>query len=587
MLIKSLSRKNKLLSGLLCAGILTINSNFATASEFQLGIEQMAYSYDEMLSFDVEKYLAENAPHLLSKSEAISHFAGYSAISPKVILAMIEMQSGLVSNAAADLESPLAQMSNQYGFVEQLREMAEQLREVGHQEKSLQTTMLSGHMNQLSETFQKLFPQEAKMMANATAKSLDTSLPGSSGLTSQPAPSTGLTVSNAASLPPANLLSLPYPVGKTWYIGGAHANDGGTGVHSSLDLSTGGFGWGADLSNIWVQSAAPGTVKVHSSCFMEIIHDGGWSTTYYHMSDLAWSTGASINRNTNIGHYASNKAQALCNGGSSTGPHLHFSLKKNGYFNSLNGVSLSGYKIKATSNKSYDTNCDYFNLSQWGSTWCAGNYYNPGVDLFRGVKISSLNGTATTELYYKMIVPAAPAGSNRVIFETSGGTGDVDLYVKKGGIPTLNDYDCRPFLDGNNEKCDSSNGLSTDIGGTWYVMLHGAKQFLNTSITARHSGWYDSNNITVNKGAWNHSWVNVPEGTKSLTISISGFSGDPDLYVAYGSQASTSNWTCRPYKDTGVTETCTINNPQAGQWHIGINGYSYTSGINLKARWEP
>ncbi len=571
--------KNNKLTQLVLAGIISLNATYASASSFQLSVDQMTYTHEEMLNFDIEKYLEKKAPHMLSKAETISHFAGYSGVSPKVLIAMIEMQSGMVTSPNASQESPFGQLSTQYGFSEQMRDMAEQLLELRHGKQHLNASMLASQMDNLSQVYQSMFPEEAKALSNKKSST------NASSLTSQ---SNGLTTMAAASIPPTNLLSLPYPVGKTWYLGGAHANDGGTGVHSSLDLyDVSAGGWGTNLSNIWVQSAAPGTVKVHSSCFMEIIHEGGWSTTYYHMSDLAWSTGASINRNTNIGHYANNKAQALCGGGSSTGPHLHFSLKKNGYQSSLNGVSLSGYLIEASSSKSYDTNCNYFNLSQWGSTWCAGKYFNPGVNLYRGAKVSPLNGTATTELYYKMIVPSAPAGSNNIVFQTSGGTGDVDLYVKKGSVPTLTNYDCRPFLNGNNETCNSSNGLSTDIAGTWYVLLHGASQFQNTSITARHSGWYDSNNITVNQGAWNHSYINIPAGTKSLTVTISGFSGDPDLYLNYGSQASTSAWSCRPYKGTGVAETCTINNPKAGQWHIGINGYSYTSGINMKARWEP
>ncbi|WP_367379596.1 PPC domain-containing protein [Arsenicicoccus sp. oral taxon 190] len=37
-----------------------------------------------------------------------------------------------------------------------------------------------------------------------------------------------------------------------------------------------------------------------------------------------------------------------------------------------------------------------------------------------------------------------PAGATNLQITTSGGTGDVDLYVKAGSAPTTTSYDCRP-----------------------------------------------------------------------------------------------------------------------------------------------
>ena len=54
----------------------------------------------------------------------------------------------------------------------------------------------------------------------------------------------------------------------------------------------------------------------------------------------------------------------------------------------------------------------------------------------------------------------------------SGGTGDADLYVRKGSYPTTSTYTCSPYLDGNDEYC-------TIIGytGTVYVMIDAASAF--------------------------------------------------------------------------------------------------------------
>lgn len=531
-----------------------------------LSLYDLTYSYKEMLEFDVHTYIENQAPHLSDYAELISHYAGKSGTSPRIIIALIEMESGLINQNAGDVELPFGDLSSQYGFKNQLNDVGEQLLLFRHGKLPFAHSWLAIKIGELSLTVYQLFPDyDVKNNDQKSARK----------------------ASKAATTPPWNMLSLPYPVGDTWYVGGAHANDGGAGVHSSLDLSTGGFGWGADLSNIWVSSAAPGTVKVHSSCFIEVIHDGGWSTTYYHMSDLQWTTGASINRNTNLGHYASNYAQAICDGGSSTGPHLHFSLKKDGYQHSLNNVFLSGYKVKATSNTSYDTDCTKFNLSQWGSSWCAGNFFNPGVDVYSGLTIEPLNGTTNTKLYYKMVVPEAPIDANKIRFQTWGGTGDADIYVKKGSVPTLTSYDCRPYEQGNREVCDTSKGLSSSIGGTWYVMINGANTFQNLSLGVNHSGWYDIANVTQSLGNWNRSYINVPDGISKLTVTVSGGTGDADLYLNYGAEPSGSLWQCRPYQGAGVTEVCTIDNPKSGIWHIGIYSYSALANVQLKARWHP
>jgi serine protease len=92
-------------------------------------------------------------------------------------------------------------------------------------------------------------------------------------------------------------------------------------------------------------------------------------------------------------------------------------------------------------------------------------------------------------------------------------------------------------------------------------------------------------NLAAARGAWvNHS-VDIPSGTQRLVVSISGGSGDADLYTRFGSQPTTSQWTCRPYKN-GNQESCTHENPAAGTWHIGLRGYSAFSGVTMTWRYE-
>ena len=73
--------------------------------------------------------------------------------------------------------------------------------------------------------------------------------------------------------------------------------------------------------------------------------------------------------------------------------------------------------------------------------------------------------------------------------------------------------------------------------------------------------------------------IDVPANAV-LNVSMSGGTGDADLYVNFGSPSSTSSYQCRPYKN-GNNESCEITAPQAGTWYIDLQGYSAASGVTL------
>lgn len=81
---------------------------------------------------------------------------------------------------------------------------------------------------------------------------------------------------------------------------------------------------------------------------------------------------------------------------------------------------------------------------------------------------------------------------------------------------------------------------------------------------------------------WRNYTVTVPTGAKALTVSMSGGSGDGDLYVRQGSAPTTTAYTCRPY-GSGNNENCTIPNPASGTWYVSIYAYSTYSGVSLRA----
>ncbi|UTW07823.1 S8 family peptidase [Pseudomonas benzenivorans] len=89
--------------------------------------------------------------------------------------------------------------------------------------------------------------------------------------------------------------------------------------------------------------------------------------------------------------------------------------------------------------------------------------------------------------------------------------------------------------------------------------------------------------LSGSKGSTKAYSITVPAGVSSLTVTLSGGSGDADLYVRFGSVPTTGSYDCRPYRN-GNNETCTFASPQAGTYHVMVRGYSSYSGVSLVAR---
>lgn len=70
---------------------------------------------------------------------------------------------------------------------------------------------------------------------------------------------------------------------------------------------------------------------------------------------------------------------------------------------------------------------------------------------------------------WRHISVQVPAGMTNFTAQISGGTGDADLYVRRGEQPSTSAFDCRPYRNGNNELCTFNNPAA----GTWFVSLRG------------------------------------------------------------------------------------------------------------------
>lgn len=216
-----------------------------------------------------------------------------------------------------------------------------------------------------------------------------------------------------------------------------------------------------------------------------------------------------------------------------------------------------------------------------------------GNVLLNGTAVTGLSGAANSEVVYTIDVPA---GATDLSFTMSGGSGDADLYVRFGAEPTTSTYDCRPWLNGNNESCPITNVQA----GTYYVKVIGYSTYSGTSLQADftepttgggngggNAGSTETiDNISAARRDWVYYTVDVPAGMSALNVTTTGGSGDADLYVRFGSNPTTGVYDCRPYRN-GNEESCAIDTPQSGTWRIGIRAYSAFSGLSMTVDVQP
>lgn len=85
--------------------------------------------------------------------------------------------------------------------------------------------------------------------------------------------------------------------------------------------------------------------------------------------------------------------------------------------------------------------------------------------LTAGVPVEPIAGGAGSFRMYSIAVPAGTTALN----VTLTATGDADLYVRRGGLPRLNLYECASYTETGNESCS----VSSPESGTWFIRIEG------------------------------------------------------------------------------------------------------------------
>jgi secreted trypsin-like serine protease len=91
--------------------------------------------------------------------------------------------------------------------------------------------------------------------------------------------------------------------------------------------------------------------------------------------------------------------------------------------------------------------------------------------------LTGLSGARNSFTHRSITVPAGALALSVVV---TGGSGDADLYVRRTSQPTTTTFDCRPFLNGNNEFCT----INAPAAGTYFVSLRAFAAYSGASLTA-------------------------------------------------------------------------------------------------------
>ena len=168
----------------------------------------------------------------------------------------------------------------------------------------------------------------------------------------------------------------PWPDGQAWIFGGVHSATGGAGiVYGSLDVYwPSGGAWGVVHDNDYVAASHDGVVTVYSNCSVRITHSTGHQTQYYHLEDVTVQNHQEITKGAVFARYANDRDNALCSGGDSNGPHLHFTLLFNGEYIPMMDEFLCGYRIHS-GEFSYDSRPEYMWLERGGGLFYAYTHY--------------------------------------------------------------------------------------------------------------------------------------------------------------------------------------------------------------------
>lgn len=309
-------------------------------------LETFIIKYNGYLS----RYTEQVDGRSMTGAEIISRVAAEYSVNPRLLLALLEYQSAWLTASTPNLDTLSYPLGNKdfwrEGLYRQLAWAADQMNRGYYlwQINGLSTWVtadgavvpINNTINPGTAAVQRLFSllldESAWRVAVDETGFIQTwqNLFGSPfGLAIEP-------------LVPANLrqpaMQLPFEKGSTWsFTGGPHGGWGDGSAWAALDFAPPGNAEGCVLSDAWVVAAADGLVVYADNgiVIQDLDGDGsfqtGWSLFYGHIESRGRvRTGTALKAGDRIGHPS-------CEGGVSSGTHVHLARRYNGEWIAADG----------------------------------------------------------------------------------------------------------------------------------------------------------------------------------------------------------------------------------------------------------
>lgn len=307
------------------------------------------------LDFDIEAYLAETDGFLneyrqylmitgwTSAAEVIQRVALENSLNPRLLLALLEYQSGALLGQPADPET----YETALGAADYYRQdLYGQLIWAAHILSEGFYGQLNGTLNQLSFPDGTIAPLPADTNPGSAAvmnffsqlvdaDSHAQTLAGFGGLYTELFGDPWAQATAFGDLLPEGLeqpaLTLPFEPGETWaYTGGPHPAFEKNGPRAALDFAPRMSVSGCEPSGEWVVAVADGLIvrSEFGTVIQDLDGDGheqtGWNIMYLHIgSDERVPLGTYLHAGDFVGNPS-------CEGGRATGTHVHIVRKYNG-----------------------------------------------------------------------------------------------------------------------------------------------------------------------------------------------------------------------------------------------------------------